>query len=95
MAIMNAFMTQPPPQTKANIIEKLREKQETTPAKSSTQPNSMGSSPMDDMKQEGNSILQSLYKGVAPKDNGMNIEDHRLELSEVSLVLNQDSVYTR
>ena len=33
MAYMNAYMTQPPPKTKASILEKLKE---ATPAKSST-----------------------------------------------------------
>ena len=36
MAYMNAFMTQPPPLTKAAVSDKLRDKQETTPAKGST-----------------------------------------------------------
>ena len=44
MAYMNAYMTQPPPQTKAAIIEKLREKQEATPVKGSTHATSSVSS---------------------------------------------------
>ncbi len=36
MAYMNAFTQQPPPQIKSAIKDKLKDKQETTPAKCST-----------------------------------------------------------
>ena len=46
------------------------------------------------LKTETNDILQSLYNGVATRDNGMNLDDCG-ELNEVNLIINEDSTFTR